>query len=77
MKTQKVNTVNVIEYADDTILSVHSFKECKSGNKEAEALFSNMVIENSGDLGDLKMDDYLDNGVYTGHGYSVYIVHSK
>ena len=74
-KSEKIKTVNVIEYADDTILSVHSFKENKTGNKEAEELFSSMVIENDGDP--VKMNDYLDDGVYTGHGYSVYIVHSN
>ena len=44
----KLNTVNVIEYRNDEIETLHSFSDDEEGNKEAEDLFSDIMRERDG-----------------------------
>jgi len=77
--TQKIQTVNVVEYkraTDD--MSVHSFNDNDEGNKEAEELYFSLAKEN-GYTGDATNVDefYDDEGDCWALGdYSVSIIHS-
>ena len=72
----EVQTVNVIEYSDDTILAVHSFSEDEAGNKEAEELFSRCAKENGAEQKDLE-DFAIEDGLYETGGYQVFLAHSS
>jgi hypothetical protein len=73
----KIQTVNVIEYADNNILGVTSFSDEKDGNREAEAHFLAVAKENYGsDVLPEPEDFYLDEGIFENSTYQVFIVHS-
>jgi len=75
----KVSTVNIITYADNTVLGVTSFKDGKKGNKEAEALFKTTIRElyTTKDVSDEEIEDCLDNGYFESGDYQIFIVHSN
>lgn len=73
----KIPTVNVIEVADSVLMQIISFKDGKKGNKEAEAIFTKIALENGAKKCD--MESYLEEGIFsesTG-SYGVYITHSN
>jgi division protein CdvB (Snf7/Vps24/ESCRT-III family) len=73
----KLQTVNVIEFFNETIQNVTSFSDDAEGNKEAETLFSKIATENgfSGDDIEAGLDDgYLDR---PSDDYNLFITHSN
>jgi len=71
----KLDTVNVIEYSDDSVLGIFSFTDDEVGNKEAEEVFSRCAKENGATDDDL--NDYaLDDGMYESGNYQVFLTHS-
>lgn len=79
---KSLNTVNVIEIPDTANMggmSVHAFPDNEDGNKAAEALFKQLVNENTYFEGDERpdpetcLDDY---GYFEAGGYYVTIVHT-
>ena len=76
LETQIVDTVNIIEYADGTVLGITSFKDNNVGNREAEMLFYSSVKENCPEVLDEEIEDCLDNGYFEAGTYQVFIVHS-
>ena len=71
----KINTVNVVEYERDCILSIVSFQDKYIGNKEAEKLFVEKVKENGGEMEEMK--DFLDEGCCLLRDYQIFLVHSS
>jgi len=71
----KVDTVNVIEYADDTILGVTSFSEDDEGNKEAEAHFSKIAKEHGATEEDV--DSFIEDGYHEQGTYQLFLCHSN
>jgi len=72
----KVNTVNVVEYNDDTILGITSFSDDEEGNKEAEDIFKRCAKENGATDEDLEAF-ILEDGLYETGGYQLFLVHSS
>lgn len=80
----KVNTVNVIEYVNDAVLSVRSFMDADDnerirteGNAEAEALFKECVKENGDNVTDEEMEACLEDGYFEQGDYQVFLTHSS
>lgn len=73
----KLNTVNVIEYFNNTIQQIASFEDNESGNKLAEHLFKQIANENSFNNDEIEIG--LDNG-YVGSkyfDYQLFLTHSS
>ena len=78
----KLNTVNVIEYEDDTILQIASFTEDKPGIKEAEDLFTKCIKENcsleeTDELDENAINDCISDGYFKTGSYQVFLSHSS
>ena len=68
----KINTVNVIEMADDDLLSITSFTDDEAGNKEAEARFQICAQENGCD----PKESFIEDGYFEQGNYQLFISHS-
>lgn len=73
----KLNAVNVIECANDSILSVRSFTDDEDGNKEAEHLYKACVEENGDNVQPSEMETYIEDGYFEQGSYQVFITHSS
>ena len=82
----KVNTVNVIEYVNDAVLSIRSFVDDDvgegggEGNSEAEALFKKCIKENVIDgevASDKEIEVCLEDGYFEQGDYQVFLTHSS
>lgn len=71
----KINTVNVIEYADNTVQQVFSYVENREGNIEAEDMFAKLAIANG--MAKTDIFDCLSDGIFENGNYQVFIVHSN
>jgi len=74
MKAKKLNTVNVLEGANETVQSLRAFPDTKAGNLAAENMFMKCVQENQPEDRSifLGIDYYLEEGSYNdGNGYYV------
>jgi hypothetical protein len=70
----KIDTVNVVEYANDALLSVRSFTETPEGNEEAEGLFRSLAQENGIDADEIEVG--LEDGWVESGDYQLFISHS-
>ena len=70
----KVNAVNVIEYANDSILSARSFSEDAEGNKEAENLFKAILKEQ--DCTEEEIEFALKEKYHEQGDYQLFLIHS-
>ena len=71
----KVDTVNVIEYAEDDLVGIVSFDETPEGNKEAEAHFKAILEENEVPAEDI--DSFIEDGYWEQGSYQIFISHSS
>lgn len=71
----KLNTVNVIEMADGSVVSLAAYPDTPEGNKEAEQWFKDVANENTG-YGMEAIEESLDDGIVEDGTYSVLLVHS-
>jgi len=71
----KLRTVNVIEYADDTVIRVSSFSEDAEGNAEAEAVFKACVKENGDNVTDEELSSFVEDGMYEQGSYQAFLAH--
>ena len=76
-KSHQVNTVNVVEVADDTLQGLRAFSDDTEGNKEAERLFRRIALENGAKRKDI--DDYIMDGHYGRDcdKYDLYLTHAQ
>ena len=72
-----IATVNVIEYTEGGICSVHSFMDEGPGNKAAKRLFSRMAMENGMNKEDKR--ECVECGYYKAgvESYQLFLVHSE
>lgn len=73
----KIQTVNIVEYADDDLLGVTSYEDNEEGNKEAEAQFKQCVIENGADMSDEDAESFIEDGYFEQGNYQLFITHSN
>jgi hypothetical protein len=71
-KEMKINTVNVIESVDGGIVGLTAFQDTPEGNKEAEAHFKKICIEQRGGFD----EDWLEDGLCELSNWNVVIFHS-
>jgi len=74
--TTAVSTINVIEYANDTVLGVRSFTDNESGNKEAEEVYRSIIKEHDPDSTIHEVEMFLEDGYYEQGDYQVFLAHS-
>lgn len=77
--TQKIQTVNVVEYTQSTDnMKIHSFHDNDEGNKEAEELYFQLAKENGYVGTATNVDEFYDDegDCWVLGDYSVLIVHS-
>lgn len=78
--TSKINTVNVIEYANDNLVGIQSFLDTPEGNKEAEQAFTSILKEDSSMcfvLTDEEIEACIEDGYFEQGDYQLFISHSN
>jgi|WetSurMetagenome_2_1015567.scaffolds.fasta_scaffold316446_2 hypothetical protein len=70
-----IRTINVVEYADDTVQQVVAYPDTPEGNGEAEAMFKACAMENG--MAEVDTVDCLNDGLFEQGDYQVFIVHSS
>jgi hypothetical protein len=70
----KLDTINVIEYVNDSVISVTSFTDDKLGNSEAEAIFRMVAMANGMNMNDA--DSFSEDGYFEQGTYQVFLTHS-
>jgi hypothetical protein len=74
----RLSTVNVIEYADDAVLSIRSFNDNEKGNKKAEKLFKSIMKERDDDaITEEDIEACIENGYYDEGNYGLFLAHSS
>lgn len=73
----KVNTINVIEYAEDVILGVHSFSNDDEGRKEAGECFESIIRENGDEITKEEIEDFIEEGMYEQGEFQVFLINSS
>lgn len=71
-----LNTINVIEITEDSLLSIKSFSANDEGVGEAEQFFKDVLKEQEPDFSEDDIESYLEDGLYERNGYELYIVSS-
>jgi hypothetical protein len=72
----KLETVNVIEYADDDLLGISSFDNTPEGNAEAEARFKATLVELGDSLSDEDISSFVEDGYWEQGSYQLFLSHS-
>ena len=72
-----IQTVNVIEYADDAIQGIRSFEDTPDGNKEAENVFHDIVKENDPDATEAEINFFIEDGFHEQGDWQLFITHSN
>lgn len=75
LKDIAIDTVNVIEYYDETIAGVVSFPDTTEGKEAAEELFELFATENGVSEEDIEIG--LEDGYCEISSYQVFIIHSS
>jgi len=70
----KVDTVNVIEYKEDTVENLFAFTNNEDGNSQAEEMFKTLATSHG--CPDCDVESYVEDGHYTQNGWGVMLVHS-
>jgi len=71
----KLHTVNITEYMNGAISSIHSFSDDEEGNKEAEKYFKAILKEY--DIRKRDIDIALEDGIYEENDWQVFLTHSS
>ena len=71
----KIDTINVVEYNDDDLLSITSFSNNPEGNKEAEKCFSDCVKNQGVDDNDIA--SYVNDRYYEQGTYQIFLYYSN
>lgn len=72
----KISTVNVIEYIDDAVSSIRSYKDDADGNSEAEDMYRAIIIEHDPDVTESDIELFIEDGYYEQGNYQVFLAHS-
>ena len=71
-----LNTVNLSEYADGKIIGIRSFSDNDEGNKEAEEIFKEIMVEID-DVTDEEIANCIEDGYYEISDYQLFLTHSS
>lgn len=74
--TQKVHTVNVIEFCSGCVDSIRSFTDNETGNREAEILFYDRIKEEYPKTLDEEIEVCIDDGCFEYGNYEILLLHS-
>ena len=69
-----INAVSVVEFVSGSLVSIRTFADDESGNKSADALFTQLCFENGADQNDI--ESYIENGSFENGSYYVALAHS-
>ena len=72
-----MQTVNVIEYKADTVISLRAWNEDTEGNEIASNTFKDIIKECDPDVPKAEIKDMLDEGFYEQGDYQLFLVHSS
>jgi hypothetical protein len=73
----KLNTINVIEYANDDILGVHSFSNNTEGERDAKICLYDIIKENGDNLLDEEIEGFVDEMYFEQGDYQVFLARSS
>jgi hypothetical protein len=73
----KIQTVNVIEYKGDDLVSIRSYSEDDEGNKQAEEMFRNMIIEADPEMTEEEIEACTEEGYHEQGEYQLFLSHSE
>ena len=73
----KQNTVNIVEYATDSIIGLRSFSDDPEGNKEAEETFRSVIKEHDSEVTDEELDAFVEEGYHEQGDYQLFLTHSS
>ena len=69
-----INTVNVVEYAADSVQQVIAYPNTPEGIGEAEAMFKSCAMENG--MSESDTIDCINDGLFEQGDYQVFIISS-
>lgn len=72
----KINTINVTEIGDESVLGIRSFSIDEEGIKEAEELFRECVKENGNNLTDEEVEAFIIDRYFEQGNYQVFLTPS-
>jgi len=72
-----MQTVNVIEYKADAVISLRAWNEDTEGNEIAGNTFKDIIKECDPDATEAEIKDMLDEGFYEQGDYQLFLVHSS
>jgi len=72
-----MQTVNVIEYKADTVISLRAWNEDTEGNEIASNTFKDIIKECDPNVPKAEIKDMLDEGFYEQGDYQLFLVHSS
>lgn len=70
----KLETVNVVEIASDSLVGVQSFSKDEAGIKEAEDTFKSVITENGDNVTDEEMTGFVTDGYFEQGDYQLFLV---
>ena len=75
--TDKTNTINILEFDEDRILTLVSFRNSLLGRKEAEVHFVECLKENQPNILEHELEEAIDEGIAEYGTYKIKIVISS
>jgi len=72
----KIDTVNVVEYSGDDLVSITSFEETSEGNIEAGEHFTALLTENGAWVTAEEIESYVEDGYWEQGDYQLFLSHS-
>jgi len=77
IETEKVSTVNIIEFSGDSLQGMTSFNDNEVGNREAEMLFFKLVMENYPNMLEEEIEGFIEDGYFEQRDYQIFLTHSS
>jgi hypothetical protein len=77
LETEKVATINVIEYCGDSLLGITSFNDNEVGNREAEIFFHRFVKDNFPETLEEEIEACIEDGYFEQGDYQIFLSHSN
>jgi hypothetical protein len=71
----KINTINVVEYIEDSVTNVVSFSDDPEGIKEAEECFIKVISENH-NIDEIEKEIFIEDGYFEEGDYQAFLTHS-
>ena len=72
-----MQTINVIEYANDEILQVKAYEDSPEGNEEAQTCFKTIIKEHTSEVTDEELEGFIEEGYHEQGDYQLFLTHSS